>query len=276
MFRKETHKITSGFRGTVHEVMTSGHGTPYADPRLTIIEVEGYAPEGLDIVSNQSIAVGINKDGFLVPCDGTVTPYGIAAFPLLGTKCMYADAVPGDFSSYPTLTEGNLTMTETLHQLIPTVYQGHTLFEAGLAYKKEGASKDLFDYVTGDLLRPIATEEIEAAIADETLPILFKGESAANCPKTKAMYAGTMVKFGAKIDATPEGANDARMKCARAAQFRNPGVYRNYAYKGHWAFDYDLQGPATEGLSRGVFKMIAPVLDNAEYAVKIAEYYVTM
>lgn len=277
MIKKDTHKLTSGVRGTVHEVMTSGHGTPYADPRLPVIEVEGYAPEGLDVVSNQSIAVGINKDGFLAPCDGTITPYGILGFPLLGTACMYEDAVPGDYSAFPTLTAGNITNGETLHQLIPTVFQGHTLFECGLAYKKDGASKALFEYATGDLLRPIAKEEIDAAIADETLPLLYKGENKLNCPKTKAMYAGTLVKLGAELEGvTPEGANDAKMKCARAAQFRNTGAYNNYAYTGHWCFDYNLQGPATKGLSRGVFKMIETVIQNPAYATKIVEFYVTM
>ncbi|MGL5714759.1 MAG: hypothetical protein ACRCX2_17220, partial [Paraclostridium sp.] len=238
--------------------------TPYADPKLPVIAVEGYAPEGLDIVSNVSIAVGINTDGFLVPCDGTVVPYGIIAHPLLGTACMYA-------ADGRTIKNGmaGMTGTETLHQLIPTVYQGHTLFENGLAYKKDGGTKALFEYKTGDLLRPITKEEIETAIADETLPILFDGESKVICPKTKAMYAGTMVKFDSEVD-------KAEMKCARAAQFRNPAIYNNYAYAGHFAHGYELQGPATQGLSRAVYSMIGPVLGNDLYEVKIAEYYVTM
>lgn len=279
MLRKETHKLRGAYRGTANEVISSGNGTPCADPRLMVIMQEGFAPEGLDVVTNVGIAVGINDKGFLVPCDGVVTPYGIIAHALLGTACMYDDAEPGNFEIFPTQLNGAITMGETLHQLTPTIYQAHTLFDHGVAYKKTGASKALFEYQTGDLLRPIAKEEIEAAIADDTLPVLtklFKGETKAKCPKTKAYYAGMLVKFGATITETPEGANEPKMKCARAARFRNPNSYRNYAYQGHWQFDYDLQPKSTEGNARHIFDMIADVLDNAEYEIKITEYYVTM
>lgn len=279
MIRKETHKLRGALRGSVEKSMTSGFGTPCADPRLPIVMVEGYAPDGLDVVSNVGIAVGINDKGFLQPCDGTVVPYGIIAHALLGTACMWEDAVPGNFEIFPTQTNGAITGTEALHQLTPTVYQATILFDRGLAYKKTGVSKAIFEYGIGDILRPIAKAEIDAAIADDTLPVLaklFKGETKANCPKTKAYYAGTLVKFGATITETPEGANDPKMACARAAQFRNPNSYRNYAYKGHWQFDYDLQGKSTEGNARHIFDMIADVIDNAEYEVKISEFYVNM
>lgn len=278
MLRKDTHKLRGAFRGTVHEVMSSGLGTPCADPRLPVIMIEGYAPEGLDVVSNVGIAVGVNDKGFLAPCDGVIKPYGIVAHALLGTACMYD--VDAEFNIFPTQNNGAITMGQTLHQLTPTVYQGHTVFDHGLAYKKTGASKALFEYATGDLLRPIAKEEIDAAIADDTLPVLaklFKGETKANCPKTKAYYAGTLVKLGAEIaDVTPAGANDQSMKCARAARFRDPKSYMNYAYTGHFQFDYDLQPKSTEGNARHVFDMIADVLNNSEYEIKITEYYVTM
>lgn len=268
MLRKDTHKLRGAFRGTVHEVMTSGYGTPHADPALEVIFQEGYAPEGLPVVSNVGVAVGINEKGFLVPCDGIIAPYGIIAHALLGTASFAGEE--GTLS--PSQTNGQLTGTDSLHQLTPTVYQAHTLFDAGVAYKKGTENAKLFNYVTGSLLRPIKTEEIDACIADGTLPVLthlFPKETIASCPKTKAMYAGTMVKFDHTID-------DPMQKCARAAQSRNPGSYRNFMYKGNWQFDYDLQGTTTEGQARHVFDMIGSVIDNAAYAVRIQEYYVVM
>lgn len=279
MIRKETHKLRGALRGSAETSMTSGNGTPYADPRLPIIFVEGFAPNGLDVVSNVGIAVGINDKGFLVPCDGTMAPYGIIAHALLGTACMYEGVEPGNFESVPTLTQGHLTMTETLHQLTPTVYQKNMLFDHGLSFKKDGTSKDLFDYKTGDILRPITKEEIEAAIKDETLPVLkhlFLTETKDNCPKTKAMYAGMLVKFGGKITETPEGANDFKMACARAGQFRDCDSYRNEFYKNNWQWDYDLQGNSTEGNARHVFDMVGSTIDNTAYETKIVEYYGTL
>ncbi|MGL5767913.1 MAG: hypothetical protein ACRCX8_19935 [Sarcina sp.] len=268
MLRKDTHKLRGAFRGTVHEVMTSGYGTPHADPALEVIFQEGFAPEGLPVVSNVGVAVGINEKGFLVPCDGTVIPYGIIAHALLGTASFAGEK--GILS--PSQTNGQLTGTESLHQLTPTVYQAHTLFDAGVAFKTDGASAALFNYGTGALLRPIKKAEIDTAIADDTLPVLthlFAGETKANCPKTKAMYAGTMVKFDHATD-------DPAQKCARAAQSRNPGSYRNFMYKGNWQFDYDLQGTTTEGQARHVFDMIGSVIDNAGYTKRVQEYYVVM
>jgi hypothetical protein len=268
MLRKETHKLRGAFRGTVNEVMTSGFGTPHADPKLPIIFIEGYAPEGLPVVSNVGVAVGINAEGFLIPCDGIVKPYGIVAHALLGTAS-FAGA-KGDL--YPTQTNGQLTGTESLHQLTPTVYQAHTLFDAGVAFKKDGASKALFDYAVSDLLRPITKIEIETAIADATLPVLthlFPEETIASCPKTKALYAGVMVKFDFTTD-------DPSQKCARAAQTRECGAYDNFAYTGNWQFDYDLQGKSTNGLARHVYDMVGSVANNADYAVRIQEYYVVM
>ncbi|MGL6100450.1 MAG: hypothetical protein ACRC0G_12595 [Fusobacteriaceae bacterium] len=268
MLRKETHKLRGAFRGTVNEVMTSGYGTPHADPALQVIFTEGYAPEGLPVVSNVGIAVGINEKGFLVPCDGVVAPYGIVAHALLGTES-FAGA---DGTLSPSQTNGVLTGTDSLHQLTPTVYQAHTLFDVGVAFKTAGASAALFDYKAGDLLRPISKTELDAAIADGTLPVLtnlFPNETVASCAKTKAMYAGTMVKFNFATD-------DPKMKCARAAQTRNPGSYRNALYKTNWQFDYDLQGTSTEGQARHVFDMIGSVIDDAAFTVRIQEFYVVM
>ncbi|MGL5315222.1 MAG: hypothetical protein ACRCX2_19735 [Paraclostridium sp.] len=268
MLRKDTHKLRGAFRGTVHEVMTSGYGTPHADPKLPVIFVEGYAPEGLPVVSNVGIAVGINENGFLVPCDGTMNPYGITAQALLGSASFAGDK--GVLS--PSQLNGQITGTDALQQITPDVYQAHTLFDSGVAYKKDGASKALFEYKVSDLLRPITTAEIETAIGDDTLPVLthlFPEETKAACPKTKAMYAGTMVKFDHATD------NPAQ-KCARAAQTRDCGSYRNFAYTGQWQFDYNLQGASTEGQARHVFDMIGSVINNPAYAVRIQEYYVVM
>lgn len=272
----KTHKLASGFRGTFEGSITAGNGVPYADPRLVVIRQEGFAPEGLDIVSNVSIAVGVNADGFLQPCDGVIPPYGILDRELLGTACMYDNVEPGKFNNIPSLTNGAWTNTETLHQLQPTVFQQHVLFEAGLSFKTAGPSAKLFTLREGDLLRPIAKEEIDTCITDETLPVLF-GEAKEACPKTKAFYAGKLVKFGESIaEVTPAKANDYCMKCARVGGFRDPAQYDNYAYQGHWVFDYDLQGPSTHGNARGVWNTISSTYGNAEYTVKIVDFYATM
>ena len=276
MQMKMTHKLASGFRGTFEGSVTAGNGVPYADPRLVVIRQEGFAPEGLDIVSNVSVAVGINDDGYLQPCDGTIPPHGILDRELLGTACMFDGVVPGNFSNLPSLTNGAFTNTEALHQLQPTVFQQDVLFEAGLSFKTAGASAVLFTLREGDLLRPIATAEINTAITDGTLPVLFN-EVIATCPKTKAFYAGKLVKFGAVVtDVTPVTANDYAMKCGRVGGFRDPAQYDHYAYQGHWAFDYDLQGPSTHGNARGVWNTIGSTYGNAEYTVRIVDFYATM
>ena len=269
MIRQETHKLPSGYRGEAFKTVTAGNqSAPYADPSLTVIKTEGFAPNGLDVVSDVSIAVGINEKGFLQPCDGKIKPFGIIADCLLGTACLFEEE-PDGYSSVPTLTNGVLTGTESLHQLIPTVYINSILFEAGIAYKTEGASADLFKIGIGDLLRPIKTEEIETAIGDDTLPVLFKGENKSNCPKTKAMYAGKLVKFDPAKD-------DVTQKCGRAMGFRNPANYDNVFYRGHWAWDYDLQGPSTAGNSRAVWNLIGPVYKNKEYSTTIMDFIVSL
>ncbi len=269
MYKKETHKLATGYRGKAFEILTAGNqSAPYADPALTVISQEGFAPNGLDVVSSVSIAVGINSRGFLQPCDGKIKPYGVIAHSLLGTACIFEED-PTEYSSIPTLTNGALTGTESLHQLIPTVYQNCTLFEAGIAFKTDGASADLFKIEIGDLLRPITKEEIDAAIADETLPILFKNETTSNCPKTKAVYAGKLVKFDSTKD-------DYAYKVGRAMAFRDPAQYDNIFYKGAFVFDYDLQGPSTAGNSRGVWNLIGPVYGKEGYTTTIMDFYVAI
>lgn len=269
MYKKETHKLANGYRGDALRVLTAGNqSAPYADPSLTVISQEWFAPDMLDVVSSVSIAVGINERGFLQPCDGKIKPYGVIAHSLLGTACMFEED-PTGYSSIPTLTNGALTGTESLHHLIPTVYQNCTLFETGIAFKTDGASADLFNIQSGDLLRPITKEEIETAITDETLPILFKGETTANCPRTKASYAGKLVKFDSTKD-------DHSYKVGRAMAFRDPAQYDNIFYKGAFAFDYDLQGPSTQGNARGVWNLIGPVYGKAGYTTTIMDFYVSI
>ena len=64
---KATHKIPNAYRGSNNMILTSGNGTPPADPSLTVIYTEGFAPEGLGFVSGYGIAVGVNSKGYLQP-----------------------------------------------------------------------------------------------------------------------------------------------------------------------------------------------------------------
>lgn len=281
MLRKETHKLPSAYKGTVQAVMTAGHGTPCADPRLEVVYTEGYAPEGLDVVSNAGVAVGINKDGFLEPAtvkkDGEkVTPYGIIADCLLGTACMYGDAVPGEWDPVPTQFNGQATMGESLHQMTPTVYQAATLFEVGRSFKTTGKMAEIFKIKVGDLLRPISEAELEEALKD-TLPEIKLGGKKLSAEKKKAFYKGMLVKFGSDISGiTPKTANDLEMKCARVAAFVDPGHFENKVYNGQWCFEYDVQGPGTDGQSRNVWNGISEVRHNAEYTQYILQYYTSM
>lgn len=278
--KTHTHKEPLGYRGTAKEVVSAGDGVPYANPLLPVIMTLQYLPEGLGLVTSPSIAVGLDKKGYLVPAGGEVKPMGIIGKCLRSTAPLWAEMWDGEeeltddnlpeFCSVPSLTNGVLTGMDDLHGLIPTVYQHGALFERGYAWKKEGASKALFEFTVGSKLRPITKEEIETAVGDDTLPPLF-GEKKENCPKTKAYYAGMLVNFNAATDS-----DKIDMICARVGGFRNPAQYDNAVYNDGFIFDYDMQGPGTNGQSRNVWNSISTVYGNAEYVTKIVDFYVTM
>lgn len=259
MFYKAGLKEINAYKGFAGEVLTSGSGTPMANPKLIeVMNVGGVAPEGLSIVSGAGVAVGIDTDGYLSPCDGTIVPYGIIGLPLRSTKHL-----SGQKDTY-----NSANGMDDLHGLTPTVYQHNALFQKGYSYKKDGATKALFEFKVGDLLRPITETEISTAIGDDTLPVLF-GESKTTCPKTKAYYAGTLVKFN--------GASDAHeMKCARISNIVAGNAFNHIPYISNNCFDYDIQGRNTKGTSRNVWTSIGEKFEDANYISKIVEYYVTM
>lgn len=271
MTRKETHKIPNGFRGDAIQICSPGNGIPCADPKLTVLWTEGFAPEGLDIVSGTSIAVGINKRGYVQPADETVKPIGMVGMPLLGTKCLFTDTKEKEYAGLGSPSSGSLNYAETMSQLTPTVYQRGTMFQMGIAYKNDGATKALFEIESGDALRVIKSTEIKTSVEDGTLPILFAGEEATsgNYPKTLAMYAGRLVKWNSETDKADE-------IIARAMAERDPVQYDNYAYNGAFAYKYDLQGPATKGQSRDVFNYIGVVFGKKEYTTTILDFCITL
>lgn len=276
--KTHTHKEPIGYRGTAKEVVSAGDGVPYANPLLQPIWTLQFLPEGLDLVTSPAIAVGIDDKGYLVPAGGEIKPMGIiskclrSTAPLFKAKMKEGETITEDnlppFSSIPSLTNGALTGMDDLHGLIPTVFQHGHLFTRGYAWKKDGASKALFEFKVGSKLRPITQEEIETAIGDDTIPVLF-GEKKENCPKTKAYYAGMLVNFDSAKDPVD-------MICARLGGFRNPAQYDNDVYNDGFIFDYDMQGPSTNGQSRHVWNSISTVYDNKEYIKTIADFYVTM
>lgn len=278
--KTHTHKEPLGYRGTAKEVVSAGDGVPYANPFLPVIMTLQFLPEGLGLVTSPSIAVGIDKKGYLAPAGGEIKPIGIIGKCLRSTAPLWAEMWDGEeeltadnlpeFSSVPSLTNGVLTGMDDLHGLIPTVYQHGALFERGYAWKKEGTSKALFEFTVGSKLRPITSEEIETCITDDTLPPLF-GEKKTSCPKTKAYYAGMLVNFDPAKDT-----DKIDMICARVGGFRNPAQYDNAVYNDGFIFDYDMQGPGTNGQSRNVWNSISTVYGNAEYVTKIVDFYVTM
>lgn len=271
MIKKETHKIPNGFRGDAIQSCSPGNGIPCADPKLTVLWTEGFAPEGLDIVSGTSVAVGINDEGYTQPADETVKPIGMIGTPLLGTKCMFTDAKEGEYSGIGSPSKGALNYAETMSQLTPTLWQRGAMFQMGIAYKTAGATKALFEIKSGDALRVIKSTEIKASVEDGTLPILFAGEEATSgkYPKTAAMYAGRLVKWNSETDKADE-------IIARAMAHRHPGQYNNYAYNGAFAHGYDLQGPATKGQSRDIFNYIGTVLEKPDYTTTILDFCITL
>lgn len=275
MIRKETHKIPNGFRGDAIQICSPGNGIPCADPELTVLWSEGFAPEGLDIVSGTSIAVAVNDKGYLQPADENHKPIGMIGTPLLGTKCIFNDIneedKPDSYAGIGSPTGGVANYAETMSQLTPTVWQRGAMFQMGIAYKTAGDTKSIFEIKSGDALRVIKSTEITTSIEDGTLPILFAGEKniSGQYPKTKAMYAGRLVKWDSATDKADE-------IVGRAMAHRHPGQYDNYAYNGAFAFGYDLQGPATKGLSRDVFNYIGTSLGKKEFTTTILDFCVTL
>lgn len=306
---KATHKIPNAYRGSNNMILTSGNGTPPADPSLTVIYTEGFAPEGLGFVSGYGIAVGVNSKGYLQPCDGTVIPYGIAAVPLM-TSAAFADA--NGTSLVPTLTNGALNQVDDLHQMTPTIFTNNALFQTGLSYniaatvingvtytldttKMTLASvKALLEFKIGDNLRPATAEEVSFLVdAKALLPVYVPSVNGqaqvllTDAAKLKAYYAGMMVKLnttsavaGNVLTATPNDFTkvDHNMKCAKVAALLNPAQFDNYIYNGQYAFDYDVQGSNTKGLNREVWNILGPKLSNTETNTvnKILQYYVTL
>lgn len=271
MIKKDTHKIPNGYLGEAKQVLTPGNGMPCADPSLEVVRVEGFAPLGLDLVSGTSIAVGINEKGYLQPASEKVLPIGVVGQPLIGTKQLFADTEePEAYLDGCNPNGGFVNYAESLAQLTPTVFQRNTLFKAGVAFKTKGENKALFEVKPGDCLRVIKTAEIETAIGNETLPVLFKGEDkSGEHKKTAAMYAGRLVKWDPEKDKAHE-------IVGRVVAVMSPKQYDNYGYKGASAFGADIQGPATRGLSRDVHNYLFKTLDNKEFTNTIIEFVVTL
>lgn len=265
---KKYVKITSGFRGEALQSASAGNGTPCADPSLPILysgEVNGV---DVDIVSGTSVAVGVNEKGYLVPASEKIKAIGVMDYPLFGTAKF--GHMADSYSGIGDPNQGFINSAGTLAEITPTVYNGGVLFQYGNAYKKDGATKEIFEIKHGDCLRVIKTDEIEASVADGTLPILFQGETAANAPKTKAMYAGRLVKWDGEKDKADE-------LIARVLGMRSPAQYDSYNYTGDFAYGFDIQGPATAGLPRDLWNTLGTALQNQkDYETSIIDFKVTM
>ena len=278
--KTHTHKEPLGYRGTAKEVVSAGDGVPYANPLLQPIFTLQFLPEGLELVTSPSIAVGIDDKGYLVPAGGDVKPMGLISRCLRSTAPLFRAMLKEgetidehnlpEFCSVPSLTNGVLTGMDDLHGLIPTVYQHGHMFQRGYAWKKDGDSKALFEFKVGSKLRPITKEEIDTAVGDDTLPVLF-GEEKGTCPRTKAYYAGMLVNFDPKKDQ-----DKIDMICARLAGFLNPAQFDNPVYNDGFIYDYDMQGPETSGQSRNVWNSIGGVYKDPEYKKIIVDFYPTM
>lgn len=269
-----TQKLPQGYKGTAKSVITPGAGTRMANPLLPVVFSLGFAPEGLDLVSSPAIIVGLDKKGYTVPCDGSMAPFGIMDECLRGTKSLFPEVTnDGDLPAYagvPSLMHGKLTgFEEGIKTINPTIYQAEALFERGYSYKTEGTSAKLFKFEVGCMVRAITKEELEAAIADETLPVLVKGETKENCPRTKGWYAGMPVVFDPEKDPIVQ-------KVGRIASVTNPAIYNNGIHNDGWCFDYDMQGPSTKGNSRNVWMSIGSTFEDKAYTKAIIEFWVTM
>lgn len=254
-----------GYKGTAKSVVSSGFGTPLADPDLkTVLELKGIMPEGMDLVSSPSIAVAINDKGYLVPADGTLAPYGVIGHCLRSTAHLKA-LLTGNGTEQAI---NSVNSMDDLQGITPTVFQFEALFERGYAYKKDGASKKLFEFKPGCSVRPITTAEITTCLTDGTLPYLF-GETAANADKTKAWYAGMPVVFDDATDKITQ-------RVGRATSIIPGEQYNNLYYTNQSCFDFNLQGKDTAGTSRNVWLSIGEKSNDANYIKTIVEFYVAM
>lgn len=274
MISGHTHKLPQGYKGTAKSVLSPGDGARFANPLLPTVFSLGFAPEGLDLVSSPSIIVGLDEKGYTVPCDGSMSPFGVIDECLRSTRTLFPEVTQDSelpvYSGVPSLTHGHLTgLEDGIKTITPTIYQAQALFERGYSYKTDGASAALFQFKVGSMIRAITKDELDTAIADETLPILVKGETVENCPRTKAWYAGMPVVFDPAKDSIVQ-------KVGRVASLTNPARYNNGIHNDGWCFDYDLQGPGTKGQSRNVWMSIGSTFDNKDYTKTIIEFWVTM
>lgn len=254
-----------GYKGTAKSVVSSGLGTPLADPDLIeVFKIKGVAPEGMSLVSSPSIVVSINDKGYLVPSDGTLAPYGVIGHCLRSTAHL------------KTLLTGNgeeqainsVNSMDDLQGITPTVFQFEALFERGYSYKSDGPSKALFEFKPGCSIRAITAAEITKCITDDTLPPLF-GEPKTACPKTKAYYAGMPVVFDDTKDKITQ-------RVGRATSVIPGEFYNNIYYTNQSCFDFVLQGKDTAGVSRNVWNSIGSTFEDAGYVKTIVEFYVAM
>ena len=265
MFTNRALSEPIGYKGTAKSVITSGLGTPMADPSLKeVFYIKGVMPEGINLVTSPSIAGAMNDKGFLVPADGTLAPYGVIGACLRSTEHLKQYFNGGKNAEGAVSTANNM---DDLHGITPTVYQAEALFERGYAYKNDGATKSLFEFKPGQLLRPITATEIATSIGDDTLPVLF-GETKTDCPKTKAYYAGMPVVFTKTDDPT--------QIIGRVSSILPGNFYDNMIYTNGSCFDFEIAGKNTAGLSRNVYNSFEIVYKNSNYEKKIVEFYVTM
>lgn len=259
-----------GYKGTAQSVVTAGLGTPMASPELKeVFHLGGVMPEGLKLVTSPSIVVAIDEKGFLVPADGKLLPYGVIGQALRSTEHLRDNfkTSTGDIQN----NEGCISSVngmDDLHGITPTVFQYEALFERGYSYKKDGASKSLFEFKPGQLFRPIAKTELDTAVTDGTLPLLFGETSTSDCPKTKGYYAGMPVVFG--------DTDKAVQRCGRIASVLPGNQYDNMIYTNNKCFDYNLQGKDTAGLGRNVWNSFETTYKNDNYIKTIVEFYVAM
>ena len=274
MISGHTHKLPQGYKGTAISVISPGDGARMANPMLPVVFSLGYAPEGMDLVSSPSIIVGLDKKGYTVPCDGSMAPFGVMDECLRGTKSLFPEVtqereVP-EYAGVPSLMHGKVTgLEEGIATITPRIFQAQALLERGYSYKTDGASAKLFKFTVGSMIRAITKEELDTAITDDTLPILVKGETKENCPRTKGWYAGMPVVFDPENDPIVQ-------KVGRVASLINPARYNNGIHNDGWCFDYDLQGPGTKGNSRNVWMSVGSTFDNEDYTKTIIEFWVTM
>ena len=255
-----------GYKGIVRDVLTSGLGTPMASPELkAVLEFKGVLPKGLKLVTSPSIVVSINDKGFLVPCDGTLEPYGVIGIGLRSTEHLKENFGSTGQNAEDAISSAN--NMDDLHGITPTVYQHGALFERGYSYKKDGATKELFEFKPGQLVRAITTAEIATCLGDGTLPYLF-GESSGNDVRTKAYYAGMPVVF--------KDTDKVVQKVGRIGSVLPGNYYDNMIYTNGSCFDFEITGKNTAGVGINVWNSLESTYKDNQYVKTIVEFYVTM